>query len=97
MLPSPFQPTDEKNHIETASSSVSIEKRTRKRQLLEWLAISAVLRSSTMTLYLGYRIRWMLVSNNGFDTLDVAAAWLFFAIEFLFAGKLIISPAYTSQ
>lgn len=47
MLPSPFQPVDEKHHIETASGGVAIEKRTRKRQLPEWVAFSAVLHIRT--------------------------------------------------
>jgi len=97
MLCTPDQPTHEMNHIETETGGVAIEKRTRKRRLLEWLAISAVLRIFTMTLYLGYRIRCMFPGSNASNTIDIAAAWLFFAIESLFAGKLITSPTHTPQ
>jgi len=97
MAPSKSPPMDETYNIETATSDVAIEKRKHKRRLLEWLAISAVLRIFTITFYLGHRLRCMLLGNNGFNPADITAAWVFFAIEFFFAGKFITNPICTIQ
>lgn len=97
MAPGRSPSSDEKNLIQTASDDVAIEQRKRKRRLLEWLASTAVLRIFTMTFYLGYRVRCMLVGNHGFSASDVAVASVFFAMELLFAGKLMTGPTCTPQ
>jgi hypothetical protein len=91
------QTMDEKNYIETAVGDAAIMSREKKRRLLEWLAFSAVLRIFTMTFYLAYRVRCMLVGSNSFGKNDIISAWVFFAIEGLFAGKLITTIKMTSS
>lgn len=78
--------------IEDANS----EARQKKQHLLEVLAIGAVLRILTVTLYLAYRIRYLFFSGNSFDKTCLAGAWVFFVMECLFAGKLTDSPTYQS-
>jgi len=97
MLSAHSRPTDEKYHIETGTSRIAIKERTRKWWLLECLAVSAMLRIVTMSLYLGYRIRCLLVGDNTLNITNVAIVWLFFTIEILFVGKLMISPIYIPQ